>query len=172
MAKLPQSKGRKVTNLILLALERAIDGYVRFEDLANNPGYYAYGMGWSYPLNKASVAKALQRLREGGYVELLNDEQLILKLTDKGREKAILAELQSQVGKWDGKWRIVIFDIPEKRRAARDLLRHNLKSWGFTPWQKSVWVTKKNCTEPLREYVSSIGIEDWVLIIESDNIGR
>lgn len=172
MIKLPESKRKKVTNLILLALERAIDGYVRFEDFANNPGYYAYGSGFGYPLNKASLAKALKRLREGGFVELIGEKELILRLTDKGKEKAILAQLNSLDETWDGKWRIVIFDVPEKRRSARDLLRHNLKSWGFISWQKSVWVTKKNCTKPLREYIKKLGIEDWVLVIESGNIGR
>lgn len=172
MVKLPESKKRKVTNVILLALEKAVDGYIRFDDFVNNPHYYAHGMGWNYPLNKASLSKALQRLREGGFVELLRDEDLTLRLTDKGREKAVLAQLQNSGGKWDGKWRIVIFDIPEKRRAARDLLRYNLKHWGFTPWQQSVWVTKKDCTKPLREYIKNVGIEDWVMVIESDNIGR
>lgn len=171
-AKLPVSKKRRVTNLILLALEKAVDGYVRFEDFANNTGFYALGNGWDYPLNKASLAKALQRLRTGGFVELIEDKELILRLTDKGKEKAVLAELQSSDGKWDGKWRVVIFDIPEKKRAARDLLRYNLKSWGFTPWQQSVWVTKKNCTKALRKYINQIGIEDWVMILETDNIGR
>lgn len=172
MAKLPDSKKRKVTNLILLVLEKAVDGYVRFEDFVNNTGFYALGNGWEYPLNKASLAKALQRLRTGGFVELLEDKELILRLTDKGKEKAILAKLQNPGSKWDGKWRIVIFDIPEKRRAARDLLRYNLKSWGFTPWQRSVWVSKGNCTSLLRDYIQKVGIEDWVLVIESDNIGR
>lgn len=172
MAELPKSKGRTVTNLILLALEKAVDGYVRFDNLIHNPGFYGRGAGWDYPLNKASLAKALQRLREGGYIELLEDKDLIYRLTDKGREKTVLAELKSSDGKWDGKWRIVIFDIPEKRRSARDLLRYNLKSWGFTSWQQSVWVTKKNCTKPLRKYIKNIGIEDWVMVVESDNIGR
>lgn len=171
-AKLPERKGRKVTNLILLALEKAVDGYVRLEDFLYNPGYYAYGDGWEYPLNKASLAKALQRLRVAGFVELVADKEFILRLTDRGRERAILAQLQSSGGKWDGKWRIVIFDVPEKRRSVRDLLRHNLKSWGFNPWQQSVWVTKRNCTEALRKYIQNIGIEDWVMILESDNIGR
>ncbi|MBI2196819.1 hypothetical protein HYU45_04405 [Candidatus Daviesbacteria bacterium] len=172
MGKLPQTKKGAVTNLILLALEKAIDGYVRLEDFLYNPGYYAYGDGWNYPLNKASLAKALQRLRQAGFIELLEDKDLILRLTDKGRERAVLAELQSLAGEWDGRWRIVIFDVPEKRRSARDLLRHNLKTWGFTPWQQSVWVTKKNCTAPLRKYIKNVGIEDWVLVIESDDIGR
>src|SRR3989344_7614969 len=171
MVKLPENRSKKVTNLILLALEKSIDGGIRLTDFLYNPGYYAYGSGWDYPLKKASLAKALQRLRKGGFVDLI-EEELILRLTDKGRKKAVIAELQSPGEKWDGKWRVVIFDIPEKRRAARDLLRHNLKSWGFTPWQQSVWVTKKNCTCSLRKYVSNMGIEDWVMIIESDNIDR
>lgn len=172
MNKLPETKSRKVTNLILLALEKAVDGYVRFDDFVNNPRDYAYGSGWIYPLKKSSLSKALKRLKQGGFIELIADRELTLRLTDKGRKKAILAELQSPLGEWDGKWRIVIFDIPEKRRAARDLLRHNLKSWDFTQWQKSVWVTKKNCIKPLREYIKKLAIEDWVLVIESDNIGR
>ena len=169
MAKLPETKGKKVTNFILLALEKAVDGYVRFEDFTYHHYQYIYGI---QELKKASLSKALQRLRQGGIIELIDDEQLIYRLTDKGREKAILAELQSSDGSWDGKWRIVIFDIPEKRRAVRDLLRHNLKSWGFIPWQQSVWVTKKNCTQALRRYISNIGIEDWVMVLETDNIGR
>lgn len=172
MIKLPESRKKKITNFILLTLEKAIDGYVRFDDLIHHSHSYAYGGGWEKELKKASIAKALQRLREGGFVDFIDDKELMLKLTDKGREKAILAQLQSPGGKWDGKWRIVIFDIPEKRRSARDLLRHNLKDWGFTPWQKSVWVAKKDCTKLLREYIKKIGIEDWVLVLESDNIGR
>ncbi|OGE45070.1 hypothetical protein A3B39_03290 [Candidatus Daviesbacteria bacterium RIFCSPLOWO2_01_FULL_37_10] len=169
MAKLPETKGKKVTNFILLALEKAVDGYVRFEDFTYHHYQYIYGI---QELKKASLSKALQRLRQGGIIELIDDEQLIYRLTDKGREKAILAELQSSDGSWDGKWRIVIFDIPEKRRAVRDLLRHNLKSWGFEHWQKSVWVSKKNCTNALRKYISNIGMENWVLVLETDNIGR
>lgn len=170
--KLPKTKKSQITNFILLTLEKSIDGYVRFDDFINNTGFYGKGGGWDYPLKKASLAKALQRLREGGFIEFVDDEELMLKLTDKGREKAVLAELQGSDGKWDGCYRIVIFDVPEKRRAARDVLRYNLKNWGFTPWQQSVWVTKKNCTKALRKYIESIGIEDWVLVIESDDIGR
>lgn len=168
-AKLPATKGKKVTNLILMVLEKAVDGYVRLEDFAYHHYRYHYGIP---ELKKSSLSKALKRLRENGFIELVDDKELIYRLTDKGQEKAMLVKLLFDDDKWDGKWRVVIFDIPEKRRAVRDLLRHNLKNWGFTPWQQSVWVTKKNCAKPLREYIKKIGIEDWVLILESDDIGR
>ncbi|MDO8570587.1 MAG: hypothetical protein Q7R97_03305 [Candidatus Daviesbacteria bacterium] len=161
---------KSITNLILLSLEKTIDGYVRFEDFVYNPGLYAY-YGWEYPLKKSSFAKALKRLRENGLVELISDQKLIYRLTDKGKEKAVLASFLQDDKKWDGKWRLIIFDVPEKRRAARDVLRRKLKEWEFIHFQQSVWGTKKNCTEPLRDFIKSVGIEDWVMVVETDNIG-
>ena len=76
MAKLPETKGKKVTNFILLALEKAVDGYVRFEDFTYHHYQYIYGI---QELKKASLSKALQRLRQGGIIELIDDEQLIYR---------------------------------------------------------------------------------------------
>ncbi len=161
---------KSFSNLILLILEKAVDGTIRLNDFINNPGYYAYYDGWNYPLKKSELSKVLKRLRENGLVNFVDDNKFVIRLTDKGKEKAVLAKLMLEDQKWDGKWRIVIFDIPEKRRIARDLLRSKLKSWGFIPWQQSVWVTKKNCTKPLRDFIKSVGIKDWVIVIESDNV--
>ena len=161
---------KKFTNFILLALEKSIDGYVRLEDFLYNPGFYAYSGGWDYPLKRSYISKALKRLREKGFVELISDEQLAFRITDSGRDK-ILWEKMKQETEWDGKWRLVIWDIPEKRRSARDLLRSKLKQLGFVQWQKSIWASKKNCTDILRKFIKDIGIEDWVKVIESDNVG-
>ncbi|MEK7616459.1 MAG: CRISPR-associated endonuclease Cas2 [Patescibacteria group bacterium] len=161
---------KSLTNLILLVLEKTIDGYVRVDDFINNPKHYAFG--WGKPLKKAELAQALKRLRERGLIDFVDDEKLAYKLTDHGKQKAILETIGIEEREWDGKWRIVIFDVPEKRRGARNMLRDNLKKWGFTKWQQSVWATKKNCTQALRNFIKSVGIEDWVLVIESDNVVR
>lgn len=155
--------------MILLVLEKSIDGYCRVEDFAYHHYRYHYGIP---ELKKASLAQALKRLREGGLVELVSDEKLAFRLTDKGREKAVLASFLQNDEKWDGKWRLIMFDVPEKRRSARDVLRRKLKDWGFVHFQQSVWGTKKNCTKALRDFVKGVGIEDWVMVVESDNIGR
>ena len=154
---------------MLLALEKSVDGYVRLEDFAYHHYRYHYGIP---ELKKASLAQALKRLREGGLIELVSDEKLAYRLTDQGREKAMFASLKFSEKEWDGKWRLVIFDVPEKRRQARDLLRSKLKQWGFVYFQQSVWGTKKNCTRVLRDFIKSVGIGDWVMVVESDNIGR
>lgn len=160
---------RRITDFVLLALEKSIDGYVRFDDFAEQHYRYHYGIP---ELKKTALSQALKRLREGGLIEFVSDEKLAYRITDKGREKAILASLKFSEKEWDGKWRLLIFDIPEKRRQARDLLRSKLKQWGFVHFQQSVWGTKKNCTKALRDFIKSAGIEDWVMVVESDNIGR
>lgn len=164
----PPTKRKTLTNLILLTLEKSIDGYIRFENFTYHPYRYKYG----YPeLKKASLAKALKRLREGGFIELISNKELIFRLTDKGKDRVLWEKIKNSNRKWDGKWRIVVWDVPEKRRQARDLLRYKLKLLGFIQWQKSIWVSKKNCTKELRQFIHQVGIEDWVKIIESDNVG-
>lgn len=160
---------KSLTSFILLVLEKSIDGYVRFEDFAYHHYRYHYG---APELKKASLAQALKRLRERGLIDFVSDDQLAFRLTDKGKQKAVWESVFMEDKKWDGKWRLVIFDIPEKRRQARNLLRASLKNWGFKHWQQSVWATKKNCTEALRKFIKDVGIEDWVMVVESDNVGR
>lgn len=160
---------KSLTNLILYALEKSVDGYVRFEDFTNHHYRYHYGIP---ELKKASLAQALKRLRENGFIELISDHEIAFRLTEKGKDKALIASLKFSNEQWDGKWRLVVFDIPEKRRPARDLLRQKLKEWEFTNLQKSVWGSKKNCLKPLRNFIKQVGIEDWVMVFESDDIGK
>lgn len=163
---------KSLSNLILLILEKTVDGYVRFDDLIHHSGSYAYGAGWDKPLKRSEISRALKRLRERGLIDFVSDENLAYRLTNKGKQKAIWESVTIKDEKWDGKWRLVIFDIPEKRKQARNLLRSSLKEWGFVHWQKSVWATKANCTKALRNFIRQVGIEDWVIVLESDNAGK
>lgn len=156
---------KSLTKAILLTLEKTVDGYVRFEDFT----YHHYKYHYGYPeLKKSSFSQALKRLREGGLIEqvkLKND--VIIKLTDAGRG---LIEDPAEEKNWDGKWRIVIFDIPEEKRIIRNLFRRNLKKWGFKHLQKSVWISKRNIFDKLNSYIKDLGIEKWVVVIEANRL--
>lgn len=153
-----------LNDFILLTLEKAIDGYCRFEDLAYHHYRYKYGIP---ELKKSSLSQALRRLREKGYIEKEIDEgKVIYKLTSIGKDS--LAYIFDETT-WDGKWRIVMFDIPEDKRKFRDVFRKKLKSWQFKNWQQSIWITKSNITFNLRKLISNLGIEQWVAVIESDD---
>lgn len=48
---------------------------------------------------------------------------------------------------WDGKWRVVMFDIRERRRKVRSQLRSLLSNAGFLRLQDSVWIYPYPCDE-------------------------
>lgn len=153
-----------LSEIVLLALEKTIDGYVRLEDFLYNTHIYA--RGYDRPLKKSSLAQTLNRLRKQGLIEnSLADNQILIKLTQIGKDFLDL-EIEKN-DKWDGKWRVVIFDIPEQKRIIRNLFRRNLKRWGFKQLQKSVWISKRNIYEKLVSYTEELGIEKWVVIMES-----
>ncbi|MBU1031941.1 hypothetical protein KKE03_03410 [Patescibacteria group bacterium] len=157
-------KKNSLSYFILLALEKTVDGYIRFEDFA----YHAYRYRWGIPkLKQSEFSQALKRLRERGLVtkDITNTNEIILKLTDLGRE--VLGHETEE--EWDGKWRIVIFDIPEEKRIIRNLFRRRLKGWGFKKWQQSVWITKKNVSRKIRLLIHDLKIEDWIAVIESED---
>ena len=159
-------KKKSLSYYILLSLEKAVDGYVRFEDFTYHHYRYHYGIP---DLKQSQLSQALKRLRERGLVieDKIDADKVIFKLTELGQD-ALGFEFNEK--DWDGKWRVVIFDIPEQKRRVRDLFRRKLKHWGFKNWQQSVWVTKRDITDKLRNSIKELGIEKWVAVLESDNI--
>lgn len=51
---------------------------------------------------------------------------------------------------WDGHWRIVLFDIPERLKKIRDAIRFHLKDMGFVEYQKSVFILPYPCEKELK----------------------
>lgn len=155
-------KKKSVANFILLVLEKSVDGYCRFEDFTYNHYRYHYGIP---ELKKPALSQALRRLRQGGYIEKdVKEGKVVYKLSELGTDA-----LGIDNSPWDGKWRLVIFDIPEDKRGIRDLFRRKLKEWEFKRWQQSVWITKKNITGKLRKLIAELEITPWVAVIESED---
>lgn len=156
-----------LTDIVLFALEKAIDGYVRTEDFLYNTHIYA--RGYERPLKKSNLAKTIKRLREKGLIEeKVGVENLAFKLSTAG--ESLVRQLYFDEKKWDGVWRLVIFDIPENQRKLRSILRSRLKLWGFIQWQKSVWATKRNIMNELEDIISELKIEKWIIVLESRNV--
>lgn len=162
------NKKTSISDLVLITLEKTVDGYVRLEDFLYNTHIYA--RGYDRPLKKTSVSQALRRLRQKGLIEYVDSTRVLIRLTDEGKTQAIWEKLTHLSGILDGKWRIVAFDIPQSHTLIRNLFRRRLKEFGFKQLQKSIWISKIDCTDLLREYVKDLGIEKWVSVIEADNV--
>ena len=95
----------------------------------------------------------LARLKYKGEIEFVERAgKKYVRLTDRGekildlnREK--LKFTGNKPNKWDHRYRLVMFDIPEKRRRTRKLLRLEMQEVGFLRIQDSVWVYPFDCEE-------------------------
>jgi len=95
--------------------------------------------GLSPSTAKRLYQQKINNLKNRGY---LRETKKGWELTPKGRIEIIKIIIWKKLNnkKWDGKWRIIIFDIPEMSRRDRDFLRRELKWIGFIELQKSVWI--------------------------------
>ena len=100
----------------------------------------------------ARLSLARYRLQQRGLIiEVATEKGPRLQLTPRGEtaiEKILAREyrIPEQI-RWDGKWRMLIFDIREKRRRIRTTLRNLLAGAGFIRLQDSVWIHPYPCDE-------------------------
>ena len=115
--------------------------------------------------------QAFNRLKKERAVELVGekDGKLIYHLTDKGRIKLKSFALETleiiKPERWDGKWRVIIFDIPEKRRRIRRIIQKKLLEMGFYPFQKSVWAHPFPCEAEVEFLKDFFGVKSCVDIL-------
>lgn len=72
--------------------------------------------------------------------------------------------------RWDNKWRVIIFDIPEKKRKVRDEIRRIFVEAGFIKLQNSVWVYPYDCKDVIGLLKTNFGIGRNMLYVIADRI--
>lgn len=115
----------------------------------------------------------IYQLYKRGWVRFADkDGERFIKLTKKGALEALTAKLHEgvRVGKWDGKWRVVMFDVPESAHAYRDRLRWLLKQQGFRYIQGSVWINPFPLARAAVEYLNASGLNKYVRIMRVDEM--
>ena len=128
---------------------------------------YFYKKGF----RKDLLLKDLRNLQKRDLIEYkeLEDGKIKIVLSKKGKNEVLQYDidnikLTNQKG-WDGKWRLVMFDIPHNRKNARDAFRKKLIDLEFYPIQKSVFITPYPCEKEI-EFISAVfEIRKYILIL-------
>lgn len=96
-----------------------------------------------------------------------------LTLTNEGRKRLeSLTPTYFDKRKWDGNWHLVSYDIPEKRKRDRDILRENLKRLGFGEMHASLWISPFNFLGEVEKIVKEWRISPFVILAISNKVGR
>ncbi len=124
-------------------------------------------------INYKQLRRSVMALHNFGVVKTKrnNDGTMEIVLTEKGKKIAKLYSLDSleikKMRRWDKKWRMVIFDIPEKKRQVRDIFRFHLKRLEFYELQHSVWVHPYKCTGEIQYLIYFFRVSKYVHLIEA-----
>jgi hypothetical protein len=106
--------------------------------------------------------------KKNGLVEIV--------ISEKGKRKVLEFDIDNiKINKpihWDKKWRVVMFDIPEKRRVARNVLRDKLKDIGFKEIQKSVFVHPYPCFNEIAFITEYFQLRKFVRFGEMINLSN
>jgi len=91
-------------------------------------------------VSKNVIYANLYTFKKSGYLrEFKKESKKVYKITNKGKVKILKYDIIKRSRKWDGKWRVIIFDIPANKKKVRDFLRNRLKILGFKQLQKKVF---------------------------------
>ena len=127
---------------------------------------------------KGTVYSAFWRLKRAGCIKIeKKGKQIYLRLTEKGKRMAGWLQVDDleikRPKRWDGKWRIVIFDISQLKKFYRELFRGKLKELGFYPLQKSVWIHPFECRDEIEVLREFFGLtQNEVRLVVAENIEK
>lgn len=140
----------------------------------------APGLAKAIPLlrkiNIARINQELKRLHKRGLVEIIKRKNDVteVKLTKEGKRKLTRYQIDlleiEKPRKWDGKWRVIIFDIPIRKNFARELLRRKMKHLGFYKLQASVFVHPYPCYEIVKFLRDYFGVPSEVEYLEVEKL--
>lgn len=153
--------GRKTLTArsLLLWLATAADKGLVYLAHADDPAVVEYLLEGTGPLSWR-MEHMVNRFQKQKYVtvEEKPDGTTVVRITKHGLVRALGYQLNTMQLKkpkvWDKRWRLVIFDVPEKHRRLRDIFRLRLKQLGLYPLQESVYTSPFPCfdeVEFLRE---------------------
>lgn len=151
----------------------------------------AIGISFAFPKAGATIGSLLlkdtqyqgwrinqitNQLIDRKFIEIVynNDNTITVIITKNGMVRALKYQLDSmeihKPRRWDKKWRVIIFDIPEKYKKIREIFRNRLQQLNLYQLQESVYVYPYPCFDEIEFLRELYGIPSKVLYLLVDKI--
>ena len=114
-----------------------------------------------------SLARLIYYLKVKNYIRIRNLEgKRAVILTKEGIGKILRAsfKIEGKNKRKDGKWIMIIFDVPKNREKSRELLRSILRNLGYKILQYSVWITPYDIFEKTEKLLQMHSLDKYVKI--------
>lgn len=127
-------------------------------------------------VNKRDLGRIIKRLQKQEMIVIKEgQEKIVLEITEKGKRRLLeydFEKLERKSKRRDGKWRLVIFDIPEGKKKSRDAFRKKLIQIGCIRLQDSVFASAFPCKDEIDFLSHYLDISDFVTLLTVGSIER
>lgn len=137
-------------------------------------------LGAAYKLwkdvNRKELGRIIKRLEKQEMISFREKGNTVeITITEKGKRRLLaynFDKMQLKAKQRDGKWRLIIFDIPEDKKLSRDAFRRKLLEFGMLRLQDSVFVSAFPCKNEIDFVCHFLEISDYVALLTLDKIER
>jgi len=129
------------------------------------PDLFRLKRSYDRKMTRKQFSQLIYYLKRKGYIKIKNLEQKQgVILNKKGGDKILKIKFKTKEKKKrkDGKWQMIIFDVPERKRVFRDLLRENLQILGYKMLQQSVWVCPYEVSKETEGIIRRYSLDPYV----------
>ena len=164
-------RGDFVINFLETLKDIAIDIGVGWSRISYKGVRYSDFNIYGYENRKKYVG--FKNLARRGFIRNIDDDCFVFtKSGQKWLSNSFIRYFRTKSGgKWDKKWRVVIFDIPQELHKERVKFRKKLKYLGFIMLQKSVFIFPYPCSEEVGDICKDLGVGDYIDILIAESPG-
>ncbi|MFJ7938401.1 phenylacetic acid degradation operon negative regulatory protein PaaX [Peribacillus sp. NPDC096622] len=116
--------------------------------------------------NEQGVRVAVSRMVKQGWIQSEKQgNKSYYFLTDRGvqrMDEAANRIYKMKPNEWDGKWRILMYTIPEDKRQLRDDLRKELLWSGFGSFSSGCWISPNDLEKQINRLIEKYDIDEYV----------
>jgi len=145
-------------------LEQLWNTHVHYKGMRVN--LFGFPQPWALRNKRTqnSARSTISRLKKSGFVILKSGQ---LSLTPAGKtffesKRRLGVKFVSPFKSSDPKNLLLMFDIPESRKAERDWVRWHLKHFKYVMVQKSVWVGPSPLPRKFKDHTNEIGLNKFI----------
>lgn len=126
--------------------------------------------------NRKDLGRIIKRLEKQEMISIKEEgNKISIEITEKGKRRLLEYDFENiklKSKKRDGKWRIIIFDIPEDKKRNRDAFRRKLIQLDCIRLQDSVFVSAYPCKNEIDFLSNYLEISDFVTLLTVGKIER
>ncbi|MBI4652769.1 hypothetical protein HY750_00755 [Candidatus Kuenenbacteria bacterium] len=129
------------------------------------PEFFKLKRDYERQKERQRFSQLIYYLKKKGYIKIKNLKQKQgALLTKRGIDRVLKIKFKTfeKKKRSDGKWQMIIFDIPEEKRNLRNLLRQNLQILEYKILQKSIWVSPYDVLKETEEIIRKYSLDSYV----------